>query len=41
VVDTSRGLEPARRQVAEIVAAVRDPQFKSSPGDDSRDRTAG
>jgi dephospho-CoA kinase len=28
VVDTSRGLEPARRQVAEIVAAVRDPQFK-------------
>jgi dephospho-CoA kinase len=41
VVDTSRGLEPARRQVAEIVAAVRDPRFKSSPGDDSRDRTAG
>jgi dephospho-CoA kinase len=41
VVDTSRGLEPARRQVAEIVAAVRDPQFKSSPGDDGRDRTAG
>jgi dephospho-CoA kinase len=28
VVDTSRGLEPARQQVAEIVAAVRDPQFK-------------
>lgn len=30
VVDTSRGLEPARRQVAEIIAAVRDPQFKST-----------
>jgi dephospho-CoA kinase len=28
VVDTSRGLEPARQQVEEIVAAVRDPQFK-------------
>ena len=28
VVDTSRGLEPARQQVAEIIAAVRDPQFK-------------
>jgi dephospho-CoA kinase len=28
VVDTSRGLEPARRQVAEIIATVRDPQFK-------------
>jgi dephospho-CoA kinase len=28
VVDTSRGLEPARQQVAEIIAAVRNPQFK-------------
>ena len=28
VVDTSRGVEPARQQVQEIVAAVRDPQFK-------------
>ncbi|MGZ6019497.1 MAG: dephospho-CoA kinase [Phenylobacterium sp.] len=26
VVDTSRGLEPARQQVAEIIAAMRDPQ---------------
>jgi dephospho-CoA kinase len=30
VVDTSRGLEPARAQVAQIIAAVRDPQFKSA-----------
>jgi dephospho-CoA kinase len=30
VVDTSHGLEPARAQVAEIIAAVRDPQFKSA-----------
>ena len=30
VVDTSRGLEAARRQVAEIIAAIRDPQFKSA-----------
>jgi dephospho-CoA kinase len=30
VVDTSKGLEPARAQVAEIIAAVRDPQFKSA-----------
>ncbi|HZZ30480.1 MAG TPA: dephospho-CoA kinase [Phenylobacterium sp.] len=36
VVDTSRGLEPARRQVAEIIAAVRDPQFKRA-----RDRAPG
>ena len=36
VVDTSRGLEPARQQVAEIIAIVRDPQFKSA-----RDRTPG
>jgi dephospho-CoA kinase len=36
VVDTSRGLEPARQQVAEIIAAVRDPQFKPA-----RDRTTG
>jgi dephospho-CoA kinase len=26
VVDTSRGLEPAREQVAEIIAVMRDPQ---------------
>ena len=26
VVDTSRGLEPAREQVAEIIATMRDPQ---------------
>jgi len=36
VVDTSRGLEPAREQVAEIIATMRDPQ-KRPP----RDRTAG
>ena len=36
VVDTSRGLEPAREQVARIIAAVRDPQFKSA-----RDAAAG
>ena len=32
VVDTSRGLESARAQVAEIIAAVRDPQFKPARG---------
>lgn len=32
VVDTSQGLEPARKQVAAIIAAVRDPQFKSARG---------
>jgi dephospho-CoA kinase len=32
VVDTARGLEPARAQVAEIIAALRDPQFKSARG---------
>jgi dephospho-CoA kinase len=32
VVDTGRGLEPARAQVAEILAAVRHPQFKSARG---------
>jgi dephospho-CoA kinase len=36
VVDTSRGLEPAREQVEEIIATMRDPQ-KRPP----RDRTAG
>jgi dephospho-CoA kinase len=36
VVDTSRGLEPAREQVTRIIAAVRDPQFKSA-----RDTAAG
>ena len=36
VVDTSRGLEPAREQVAEIISALRDPQFKSA-----RDGSAG
>jgi dephospho-CoA kinase len=30
VVDTSRGLQPARDQVAEIVAAMRDPQRRPS-----------
>jgi dephospho-CoA kinase len=30
VVDTGHGLEPARAQVAEIIAAVRHPQFKSA-----------
>ena len=30
VVDTFRGLEPAREQVAAIIASVRDPQFKSA-----------
>ena len=28
VVDTSRGLEPAREQVAEIIAVMRDPQLR-------------
>jgi len=36
VVDTSRGLEPAREQVAEIIAAMRDPERRPS-----RDRAAG
>ena len=36
VVDTSRGLDPAREQVLQIIAAVRDPQFRSA-----RDRTTG
>jgi len=36
VVDTSQGLEPARAQVAQIIAAVRDPQFKTA-----RDPAAG
>lgn len=36
VVDTSQGLEPARRQVAEIIAALRDPQVKPA-----RDRSPG
>jgi dephospho-CoA kinase len=30
VVDTGHGLEPARAQVAEIIAAIRHPQFKSA-----------
>jgi dephospho-CoA kinase len=34
VVDTSKGLEPARAQVAEIIAAMRDPQRR--PARDSR-----
>jgi dephospho-CoA kinase len=41
VVDTSRGLGPARAQVAEIIAAVRDPRFKPSPGEGGRDRAPG
>jgi len=36
VVDTSQGLEPARRQVAQIIAAMRDPATRPA-----RDRTAG
>lgn len=36
VVDTSRGLEPARTQVAEIIAAMRDPQRRPAS-----DRTTG
>jgi dephospho-CoA kinase len=36
VVDTSQGLEPARAQVAQIIAAMRDPQRRPA-----RDRTAG
>jgi len=32
VVDTSGGLEPARTRVAEIIAALRHPQFKSARG---------
>ena len=35
VVDTSRGLEPARKQVAEIIAIMRDPQKRPA-----RDRSA-
>lgn len=41
VVDTSRGLDPARRQVAEIVAIMRDPQRRPSREAAPRDRTAG
>jgi dephospho-CoA kinase len=36
VVDTGRGLEPARKQVAEIIATMRDPQQRPA-----RDRTTG
>jgi dephospho-CoA kinase len=36
VVDTSRGLEPAREQVAEIIAVMRDPQRRPT-----RDPTSG
>jgi dephospho-CoA kinase len=36
VVDTSRGLEPAREQVAEIIATMRDPQKRPA-----RDSTTG
>jgi dephospho-CoA kinase len=36
VVDTSRGLEPARQQVAEIIAVMRDPQRRPA-----RDRSPG
>jgi dephospho-CoA kinase len=32
VVDTSHGLETARARVGEIIAALRDPQFKSARG---------
>jgi dephospho-CoA kinase len=44
VVDTSRGLEAAREQVAEIIAVLRDPAWTpvSAPASTSgRDRTAG
>lgn len=40
VVDTSRGLEPTRRQVAEIIAAMRDPGKRPSPGSSDRDCSA-
>ncbi len=32
VVDTSRGLELAREQVAEIIATMRDPQLRPASG---------
>jgi dephospho-CoA kinase len=32
VVDTSRGLEPAREQVAQIIATMRDPQKRPASG---------
>ncbi|HEY8003547.1 MAG TPA: dephospho-CoA kinase [Phenylobacterium sp.] len=41
VVDTSRGLEPARQQVAAIVAAMRDPTKRPPKETTGRDRTAG
>jgi dephospho-CoA kinase len=41
VVDTSQGLEPARRRVTEIIAALRDPQFKPFPREGGRDGTPG
>ena len=41
VVDTSKGLQPARAQVAAIIAAVRDPRFKKSPASEGRDPTRG
>jgi dephospho-CoA kinase len=42
VVDTSRGLEPAREQVAEIIAVMRDPQKRPVlPGKRGRDRAPG
>jgi dephospho-CoA kinase len=41
VVDTSRGLEPARQVVAEIIATVRDPQFRPSPREVGLDRAPG
>jgi dephospho-CoA kinase len=36
VVDTGSGLQPAREQVAEIIATMRDPQRRPA-----RDRTTG
>ena len=36
VVDTGRGLEPARKQVSEIIATMRDPQRRPA-----RDKASG
>ena len=40
VVDTSRGLEPARQQVAEIIATMRDPARRPPTESTPRDRGA-
>jgi len=41
VVDTSKGLEPARAQVAEIIAAMRDPKRRPAAKSPPRDRSSG